>query len=86
MQHWIAEALEGATHASELVGDRITQICEQCTTRGGKRSRDEPSDPSPAARKARHAVLDSATGDPLSVSQLESLVRLTLGKKAPTGV
>ncbi len=33
VQHWIAEALEGATHTLELVEDRITQIGVQCTTR-----------------------------------------------------
>jgi hypothetical protein len=32
VQHWIAETLEGATHASELVGDLITQIGVQCTS------------------------------------------------------
>jgi hypothetical protein len=31
VQHWIAEALETAAHALELVGDRITQISVQCT-------------------------------------------------------
>jgi hypothetical protein len=50
VQRWIAEALEGATHASKLVGNRITQIGVQCTTREGKRSRDELGDPSPERR------------------------------------
>jgi hypothetical protein len=26
VQHWVAEALEGAKHASSLVGDRIAKI------------------------------------------------------------
>ncbi len=86
MQHWIAEALEGATHASELVEDRITQIGVRCTTLGRKRIQNESGDPSPAARKAWQAVLDAARGDPLSDSQLERVVRLTLGKRAPVGV
>jgi hypothetical protein len=76
VQHRIPETLEGETHASELVGDRITQIGMHCTTRDGKRSRNESSDPSPAARKTRQAVLDAATGDP---HQLERVVRLGTG-------
>ncbi len=86
VQRWIAEALEGEKQASELVGDRITQIGVQCTTRDRKRSRNESGGSSPAARKARQAVLDAARGDPISDSQLERLVRLTLGKRAPFGV
>jgi hypothetical protein len=86
VQHWIAEALEGTTHTSELVEDRINQIGVQCTTRGRKRSQNESGDPSPVARKARQAVLDAARGDPLRDSQLERVVRLTLGKRAPVGV
>ncbi len=64
VQRWIAEALEGATHASELVGDWITRIGVQCTSRDGKRSQNESSDPSPVAKKARQAMLDAATADP----------------------
>jgi hypothetical protein len=86
VQHWIAEALEGATHASELVGDRITRIGVQCTSRDGKRSQNKSSYPSPAAKRVKQAVLDAATADPLSDSQLERVVRLALGKKVPVAV
>jgi hypothetical protein len=53
VQHWIAEALDTAVHALELVGDRITRIGVQCTSRDGKRSQNESSGPSPAAKRAR---------------------------------
>ncbi len=86
MQHWIAEALEGAAHASELVGDWITQIGVQCTSRDGKRSRNESRNPSPAVRRVRQAVLDAAMADPLRDSQLERVVRLALGKRVPITV
>ncbi len=86
VQHWMAEALEGATRTSELVEGRITQIGVQCTSQDGKRSQNESSDPSPAAKRARQAVLDAATSDPLSDSQLERVVRLALGKRVPIAV
>ncbi len=85
VQHWIAEALEGATHASELVGDRITQISVQCTSRDGKRSQNESSNPSPAAKRATGCA-GRPTADPLSDSQLERVVRLALGKRVPVAV
>jgi hypothetical protein len=81
VQPLIAKALEGAKRASNLVRDRITQISVQRAVRDGKKSRNELSDPSSAARKAKQAVLDAARGDPISDSQLERLVRLALGKK-----
>ncbi len=86
VQHWIAEALESAACALELVGGRIAQIGVQCTSQNGRRSQNEPSNPSPAAKRARQAVLDAATADPLSDSQLERVVRLALGKRVPVAV
>jgi hypothetical protein len=86
VQHWIAEALETAAHALGLVGDRITQTGMQCMRRNGRRSQNESSSPSPAAKRARQAVLDAATADPLSDSQLERVVRLALGKRVPVTV
>jgi hypothetical protein len=68
------------------VGDRISQIGKRCASRDGKRSQNESSDPSPAAKKARQTVLDAAAADPLSDSQLERVVRLALGKRVPVGV
>ncbi len=36
VQHWMAEALEGAARASEIVRNRIAQIGVRCPSRGGK--------------------------------------------------
>jgi hypothetical protein len=76
VQHWVAEALEGAKLASSLVGDRIAKIGAQRAGRDGEEGRDEGDGPSPADRKAKQAVLDTARGDPIS----DSLVRLALAK------
>ncbi len=49
VQHWIAEALEGAAHAAGLVGDRITQMaCSSRAETGGEVevSRATPAQPS----------------------------------------
>jgi hypothetical protein len=68
------------------MGDRNTQISVRCTSRDGKRSQNESSDPSPVAKRARKAVLDIATADPLSDWELERVVRLALGKRVPVAV
>jgi hypothetical protein len=81
VQHLIAEALEGVACASELVRDRITQIGVQCTNRDGRRSRNGADGPNPLVRQAVQAVLNAATADPLSDSQLDRVVRLALGKR-----
>jgi hypothetical protein len=83
VQHWIAEALEGAARASELMGDRIALAGMRCPSRGKEESRDETGSLSPAARKAAQAVMRTPTADPLSDSQLERVVRLALGKRVP---
>jgi hypothetical protein len=82
-QHWIAEALEGAGRASELIGDRIAPAGVCCPSRGEEESQMEASGLSPAAVRAAQAVMRAATTDPLSDSQLERVVRLALGKKVP---
>ncbi len=79
VQHWIAEALEGAARASELMGDRIALAGMQCLSRGKEETRDEAVGLSPAAQ----AVMRTVTADPLSDSQLERVVRLALGKRVP---
>jgi hypothetical protein len=86
VQHWMAEALEGAARASELVRDRITQIGVRCPSRDGKENRNEADSLSPTARRAVQAVMDAARADPLSDLQLERVVRLALGKRVPTTV
>jgi hypothetical protein len=83
VQHWIAEALEGATRASELIGDRIAPGRRALPSRGEGESRTEASGLSPAAARAAQAVMRAATTDPLSDSQLERVVRLALGKRVP---
>ncbi len=67
VQPWIAKALEGAKRASNLVRDQITQISVQRAVRDGKRSRNELSDPSSAARKATQALLDAAEEIPSAI-------------------
>ncbi len=71
VQHWMAEALEGAAHASELMGDRIALAGVRCSNRGKEESRNEAGGLSPAARRVAQAVMSAATADPLSDSQLE---------------
>ncbi len=83
VQHWIAEALEGATRASELIGDRIAPAGVCCPSRGEGESQTEASGLSPAAARAAQAVMRAATTDPLRDSQLERVVRLSLGKRVP---
>jgi hypothetical protein len=83
VQHWIAEALEGAKRASELIGDRIALAGVCCPSRGEEESWTEASGLSPAAARAAQAVMRAATTDPLSDSQLEQVVRLALGKRVP---
>ncbi len=77
VQHWIAEVLEGAARASELVRDRITQIGVQCTNRDGRRSRDDADSLNPMVRRAVQAMLNAATADPPQ--------RLTAGPGGKTG-
>jgi hypothetical protein len=83
VQHWIAEALEGTTRASELIGDRIALAGVCCLSRGEEESRTEASSLRSAAGRVTQAVMRAATTDPLSDSQLERVVRLALGKRAP---
>jgi hypothetical protein len=45
VQHWIAEALEGAALSSELVGDRITRIGVQARAETGGGARTSPTAP-----------------------------------------
>ncbi len=84
VQHWIAEALEGAARASELMGDRIALAGVRCPSQGKKEGRKEAGGLNPAATRAAQAVMTAVTTDPLSDSQLERVVRLALGKRVPT--
>jgi hypothetical protein len=66
VQHWIAEALEGATHASELIGDQIAVAGLCCPSRGEEEIQTKASSLSPAAARAAKAVMRAATTDPLA--------------------
>jgi hypothetical protein len=84
VQLWIAEALEGATRASELIRDRVAPAGVCCPSRGEEESRKEAGGLNPAAGNAAQAVMRAVTADPLSDSQLERVVKLALGKRVPT--
>ncbi len=77
VQPWIAEALKGRSplRASWETGSPRSAYSLRAEMGGGVGT--SRGGPSPAARKARQAVLDATRGD----SQLEGLVRLALGKK-----
>ncbi len=83
VQHWIAEALEGAARVSELMGNRFALAGVRHWSQGKEESRKEAGSQSLAARKAPQAVIRAATTDPLSDSQLERVVMLALGKRVP---
>jgi hypothetical protein len=83
VQHWIAEALEGATRASELMGDRIALAGVRYPSQGKEESLKEAGGLSPAAAGVAQAVMRAATTDTLSDLQLERVVRLALGKRVP---
>jgi hypothetical protein len=85
VQHWIAEALEGATRATELIIDRVAPAGVYCPSRGEEEGRKEAGGLDPAAGRAAQAVMRAATADPLSDSQLEQVVKLALGKRVPAG-
>ncbi len=82
VQHWIAEALEGATHATELILGRVASAGVYRPNQG-KEGRKEAGSLDPAAGRAAKAVMRAATADPLSDSQLERIVKLALGKRVP---
>jgi hypothetical protein len=84
VQHWIAEALECATRASELIGDRVAPAGVCCPSRGEEESQTETGSLIPAAGRAAQAMMRAATADPLSDSQLERVEKLALGKRVPT--
>jgi hypothetical protein len=77
----MAEALEGAKHATSLVRDGIAKLGAQSAGRDGGEGLDESGGLSPVERKARQAVLDATRRDPISDPQMERLVRVALGNK-----
>ena len=83
VQHWMAEALEGATRATELIIGRVASAGAHHLSRGDKMDRKEAGDLDPAASRATQAVMKAATADPLCNAQLERIVKLALGKRIP---
>jgi hypothetical protein len=79
VQHWIAEALEGATRATGLIIGRVASMGMHRLNLGRK----EAGALDPAACRATQAVMRAATADPLSDAQLEQIVKLALGKRVP---
>jgi hypothetical protein len=83
VQHWIAEALEGATHATELILGRVASAGKHRLSQGDKDGRKKAGDLDPAASRAAKAVMKAATADPLSDAQLDRIVKLALGRRIP---
>ncbi len=77
VQHWVAEALENATRATERILDRVASMGVHCPNLG----QEEAGDLDPTASRATQAVMRAATAYPLSDAQLERIVRLALGKR-----
>ena len=77
VQHWVAEALENATHATELILGRVASMGMHCPNL----DQQEAGDLDPAASRATQAVMRAATAYPLSDAQLERIVKLELGKR-----
>jgi hypothetical protein len=76
-QHWVAEALENATRATELILGRVASMGMHCPNL----DQQEAGDLDPAASRATQAVMRAATAYPLSDAQLERIVKLALGKR-----
>jgi hypothetical protein len=79
VQHWVAEALENATRATELIMGRVASMGMHCPNL----DQQEAGDLYPAASRATQAVMRAATAYPLSDVQLEWIVKLALGKRVP---
>jgi hypothetical protein len=79
VQHWVAEALENATRATELILGRVASMGMHCPNL----DRQEAGDLDPATSRATQAVMRAATAYPLSDVQLERIVKLALGKRVP---
>ncbi len=76
VQHWVDEALENATRATERILGRVASM----GVRHPSLDQEEASDFDLTASKAAQAVMRAVTAYPLSDAQLERIVRLALGK------
>jgi hypothetical protein len=79
VQHWVAEALESATHATGLILGRVASMVAHDPNQDQK----EAGALDLAASRATQAVMRAATANPLSDAQLERIVKLALGKRVP---
>ncbi len=77
VQHWVAEALENATRATELILGRVASM----GVHRPSLDQEEAGDLDPTASRATQAVMKVATAYPLSDAQLERIVKLALGKR-----
>jgi hypothetical protein len=77
VQHWVAEALENATRATELTLGRVASMGMHRPSL----DQEEAGDLDPAASRATQGVMRAATAYPLSDAQLERIVKLALGKR-----
>ncbi len=77
VQHWVDEALENATRATERILGRVASMGVRHPSLG----QEEASDFDLTASKAAQAVMRAVTAYPLSDAQLERIVRLALGKR-----
>jgi hypothetical protein len=77
VQHWVAEALENATRATERILGRVASMGVHCPNLG----QEEAGDLDPTASRATQAVMRAATAYPLIDAQLERIMRLALGKR-----
>jgi hypothetical protein len=66
VQHWVAEAMENATLATELILGRVASMGMHCP----HQDQQEAGDLNPAASRATQAVMRAATAYPLSDAQL----------------
>jgi hypothetical protein len=77
VQHWVEEALENATRATEQILGRVASMGVHHPDLG----QEEAGDFDLTASKAAQAVMRTVTAYPLSDAQLERVVRLALGKR-----
>ncbi len=79
VQHWVDEALENATRATERILGRVASM----GVHHSSLDQEEAGGFDLTDSKAAQAVMRAVTAYPLSDAQLERIVRLALGKRIP---
>ncbi len=77
VQHWVDEALENATRATERILARVASM----GVRHPSLDQEEASDFDLTTSRAAQTVMRTVTAYPLSDAQLERVVKLALGKR-----